>query len=361
MSFLFMLGAIGGFYIMNRGKGIDKPFGLCLGGLCWFISGIFDTEHPINIGIGLSILIIGIIWFNTYMSKEGRKTLPPNEDVLKTPYTSDHTMSQNQPRVNFDPSFKAPQPKIEDSPTHIKLPDTDLLITETPAQNNQTIEPKQIFINKESNKSEKSVEDNRRKRIQRRKNQVLNTPENIIQLIASSHWKFTKISFDKTNSKYIYKYTDKDGISIHGTVNRKSIRIKFIFPNETLDFNTRLCDQLHKALLSSEEQTLVADWQKEKETLYQKEKTKKTAVAKNHISTKCYSPADLSNYSNSDSNNRSSCIYCGTSTVIGNVCDSCRCRYSKKRRGIGGYPSYDPRARGNNFLKADVPSKKKNY
>ena len=50
-----------------------------------------------------------------------------------------------------------------------------------------------------------------------------------------------------------------------------------------------------------------------------------------------------------DRNPRSSgsCIYCNTSISMGVVCDKCRDLYMKTRKS-GGYPSYDPNAKGSN-------------
>lgn len=47
------------------------------------------------------------------------------------------------------------------------------------------------------------------------------------------------------------------------------------------------------------------------------------------------------------------CLYCGKENSVGNICESCREKYQKTRRGVGGYPSYDPHAGGSNLLKAD--------
>lgn len=40
--------------------------------------------------------------------------------------------------------------------------------------------------------------------------------------------------------------------------------------------------------------------------------------------------------------NHGVCIYCGSKTITGTVCSKCIDIYSKKRQGIGNYPTYDP-------------------
>lgn len=44
------------------------------------------------------------------------------------------------------------------------------------------------------------------------------------------------------------------------------------------------------------------------------------------------------------------CLYCGMTAFASNMCGSCRDRYTRKRRGFGGYPSYDVKSEGNNNL-----------
>ena len=43
-----------------KGHEGDKSWGLILGGVVWALGGLFDTEHPINILIGIVMLGIGV-------------------------------------------------------------------------------------------------------------------------------------------------------------------------------------------------------------------------------------------------------------------------------------------------------------
>lgn len=59
-----------GFYSMSKGSGADKPVGLGIVGVGWFLIGVFDTEHPANMGIGAVILVIAILWGVVYAQNE---------------------------------------------------------------------------------------------------------------------------------------------------------------------------------------------------------------------------------------------------------------------------------------------------
>ena len=68
---LGLLIAIFGFYLMSNGGSF---IGLGIAGFGWFLSGLFDSEHPANIAIGLIIIAIAFIWGAVYSENEKNGT-----------------------------------------------------------------------------------------------------------------------------------------------------------------------------------------------------------------------------------------------------------------------------------------------
>lgn len=74
MIIISILGIIWGFSILNDGVGAEKPVGLGIVGVSWFLGGIFDTEHPINIFLGLLVILIAVFWGMAYSENENNGT-----------------------------------------------------------------------------------------------------------------------------------------------------------------------------------------------------------------------------------------------------------------------------------------------
>ena len=74
MSIIGLLIALLGFYMVNKGSGADKPVGICVIGIGWFLIGLFDLEHPINMLIGGIIFVVGLLACKVWVNNENDGT-----------------------------------------------------------------------------------------------------------------------------------------------------------------------------------------------------------------------------------------------------------------------------------------------
>lgn len=170
---------------------------------------------------------------------------------------------------------------------------------------------------------------NQKNRITRRFHQVSENSDNAIHLIENKTWKFTAPIIEHNSKSYLWKCKDKDGIKITGYVYRKSTRIRFDFTGRHIDLNSKQSEKLQSILLTTDQIEAIQKW---RTSLIPEVPTKKNSEKKPSISR--YIPRTY-NYSY-DSGKHSKCIYCGTPTAIGTMCDSCRKQYTKKRRSFYG-------------------------
>lgn len=182
----------------------------------------------------------------------------------------------------------------------------------------------------------------KKQRIDQRKKQVKEDIRQVISLIDSGKWKFSDAKRLKT-SGFIWECKDADGIKIRGVAHMNSVEIQIIFPNETIDIKHRYCLELEDAVLDLETAIELESWRKDKEI------DKRIALNRN----------SNVRMETSARPGWKSCAYCGkVSREI--VCDSCKRKHSaENRRGVGGYPSFDPMASGSNGTDYFKYSKKK--
>ncbi len=174
---------------------------------------------------------------------------------------------------------------------------------------------------------------NKTRRIERRKKQLKDDMGKTISLIKSGYWKFSEATRLKEPG-YVWECCDSDGIKIVGKVKNIGTDITFVFPDEKIVVSNKFTSDLERAVNSISDTTSIREWRLEKYSRY--------------------GFVDSDDYSSSYKNTRyvhtkaGRCIYCGADTSGGSACDTCRDRYKKKRHGVGGYPSVDPYAKGNN-------------
>lgn len=156
---------------------------------------------------------------------------------------------------------------------------------------------------------------------------IKNKRKIVIDLIRSHEWEFNLFDMQQMINGYVWEYKDNHDILIKGNTTILYTLVEFHFKKERVICDFTESALIEKALLSIEKKTIINEWK-----------------AKNRPGS--YQPTKGYN-----------CVYCGSFCSSGTMCDSCRQKYQKKRKGVGGYPSYDSGAQGSNSLKSDLGHK----
>lgn len=196
----------------------------------------------------------------------------------------------------------------------------------------------------------------KKREIQRKKKQVAEDFDRVLLSIQTKKWKFSEVRMWEQNSKIRWECADKSGIKITGSVERLFTKVMFEFERDKIDV-TAEAERVEKLLLSDEQKKRIEDWRKDSE---EKRKEIQEKYEKGRTSYKNASKQSIHRENEQFSNEKvkMKCVYCGKATIYGSICGECIERYQKKRHGIGGYPAYDPNARGSNLLKYETSKKK---
>ena len=166
-------------------------------------------------------------------------------------------------------------------------------------------------------------------------NYVRDNLEEAISLIENGTWPFYHAERCQVPG-FTWEAKSSDGIKIIGKVNVNSTELSIVFSTNTIQVrNEKHIERLEK-VLCKDIKLGIYEWRDKKKELYGNPKDN---VQYDRNSDRYW-------YRSREIN--SPCIYCGGATIMGNVCDRCREIYTKKRKGMGGYPSSDPNARGSN-------------
>ena len=209
----------------------------------------------------------------------------------------------------------------EEEPAPIELEDNKSIIVDEVEVIHQPEKPKKKRISK-------------KQRLENRKTLIKKTPREAIDLIKSKQWRFSDAKRIE-EAGFVWECVDKDDVRVVGKVKADSTEIAFCFGEEKIRLKDRYCDELESILVSSLMRGEIYEWKKKKQEF---------SFMKDHQYEREYYWIGRS----SQNNKVTGCMYCGTTNLVGNVCDTCRDLYQKKRRGMGGYPSSDPNARGSN-------------
>lgn len=169
-------------------------------------------------------------------------------------------------------------------------------------------------------------------RLEEKKRKLKSDVDGAISLMEKAEWKFSKARRVADVPGFVWKCKDKDGVRVTGKVRLDNTEVAFQIGNEYIRTNEEIGERFAKLLVSREMQWDIDDWRKRKREIRKEQE-------------------DIRNRSRHYQGGK--CIYCGRTIVVGDVCDSCRQLYRKNRRGLGGYPSYDPNAQGSNLIKSD--------
>lgn len=167
--------------------------------------------------------------------------------------------------------------------------------------------------------NKKLENDKKISRIKRRKKQVQKEPLKVVELIKTKRWKFSNPIRDKEQHGYVWRAVDKDGIQIIGKEHEDGTPIYFDFGiGKPIEFKSEYRWALKRTMISYQMDSEIDEWIKERD--------ERKSCSYNKYK-------DRVKYEK--------CIYCSSKLSMGTVCESCRNKYSKTRRGIGGYPTYD--------------------
>ena len=166
-------------------------------------------------------------------------------------------------------------------------------------------------------------------------NLVKKSPDEVVEKIKSKEWHFKYKCTKFKDQMFVWICEDEDDVILEGTAEPYYTIATFKFDDGDVKLPAKQSKMLQDILIPVKKRHEIETWQAE-----EKEKRKIASQIKEEENQKKYKRFHDNH-----------CIYCGKIIAIGSICDSCRSLYSKRRNGVGGYPSYDSNAAGSNNTK----------